>query len=249
MKKYGLVGFPLTHSFSKKYFTEKFQNENLFQCVYENFEIQNIRELIKLFVKEPELLGINITIPFKKEVIDMLDEIDPEAMKIGAVNTIKVNRVEGAIKLAGFNTDIIGFESSLGKQIANDHKQALILGTGGSSNAVAAALSKNGIESIKVSRDFSSEVLQYNQLTKEIILQHTLIINCTPLGMFPMIDFFPEIPYQHITRNHLLYDLIYNPEETVFLLKGKEMGAATKNGFEMLCIQAEASWKIWNEKE
>ena len=249
MKKYGLVGFPLTHSFSKKYFREKFQNENLFQCVYENFEIQNIRELIKLFVKEPELLGINITIPFKREVIDMLDEIDPEAMKIGAVNTIKVHRVEGAIKLAGFNTDVIGFESTLGKQITDKHKKALILGTGGSSNAVAAALSKNGIESIKVSRGFSSEVLQYNQLTKEIILQHTLIINCTPLGMFPSIDLFPEIPYQHITRNHLLYDLIYNPEETVFLLKGKEMGAATKNGFEMLCIQAEASWKIWNEKE
>ena len=247
MKKYGLVGFPLTHSFSKKYFTDKFQRENLFQCVYENFEIQDVGDFKNLFDKEPELLGINITVPYKKAVMNILNEIDPEAKKIGAVNTIKVTRTEGKTKLKGFNTDVIGFEISLRNGFVAQHKHALILGTGGSSNAIAAALFKMGIEYLKVSRNASSNIILYTQLSKEVISEHTLIINCTPLGMFPLIDLFPEIPYEYITEKHFLYDMVYNPEETVFLRKGKEMGAYTNNGFEMLCIQAEASWKIWNE--
>ena len=246
MKIYGLVGFPLTHSFSKRFFSEKFSNEKLADCSYVNFELQYINDLLLIIYDNIDVCGINVTIPYKETVLEILDEVEETAVMIGAVNTIKVIRNQKKISLKGFNTDYLGFEKSIQPLLKSFHLKALILGTGGSSNAIAFVLHKMGIPFRKVSR-LSSEVhLQYSELTPEVMLDYQVIINCTPLGMYPEIDSFPKIPYQALTAQHLLFDLIYNPEETVFLKKGKEHGAATKNGFEMLSIQAEHSWLIWN---
>jgi shikimate dehydrogenase len=239
---FGLTGYPLSHSFSKKYFTDKFRNEFLADCRYENFPLENISALPELIKAQPDLRGLNVTIPYKETVMPFLDELSDEAKQIGAVNCIKI----ASGKLKGFNTDYVGFLRSLKKKLKPHHAHALILGTGGSSKAVQYALSLQNISYRFVSRTKRENVFSYNELNKETMEQHTLIINATPLGMSPAINECPNIPYQLLSQKHLLFDLIYNPAETVFLQKGKVQGAAVMNGLEMLQIQADESWKIWN---
>lgn len=241
MRTFGLIGFPLTHSFSVKYFAEKFSREGITDCVYENFPIESIEEL-SLLLKQKELAGLNVTIPYKESVIEYLDELDPAADAIGAVNCIKF--VNG--KHIGYNTDVFGFQESLKKFLGEAKVTALILGTGGSSKAVSHALDDLGIPYHFVSRRKKAEWLTYHDLTADIIHEHQLIINTTPIGMFPLAEAKPELPYEFLTSSHYLYDLIYNPEETAFLHEGALLGSHTKNGLEMLYIQAEKNWEIWN---
>ena len=243
MKKYGLIGFPLSHSFSKKYFTEKFRSESIENVVYELFPLENIGMLQDLLNSEPLLHGLNVTIPYKQEVMKYLDILSPVVEEINACNCIKI--VEG--KLIGYNTDVIGFEKSLKKKLKIHHKNAIILGTGGAAKAVEFVLRKNGISYIQVSRNKSETAVSYEELTPEIISTHNLIINTTPLGMYPEIDAAPNIPYSCISKSHYLFDLVYNPSETLFLKQGRVLGADTENGADMLVDQAEASWEIWNE--
>jgi shikimate dehydrogenase len=250
MKKLGLIGYPLEHSFSKKYFTRKFKEEGLKNWKYELYPLVEIKKLPELLENEPELIGLNVTIPHKIAVIPLLDELDEEAIKTGAVNTIKIlnNSSLNRKYLVGYNTDIFGFEKSLVPLLKENHKNALILGTGGAAKAVKYVLQKLGIEYDFVSR---SDVFdfRYEDLNKSVIEEHSLIINTTPLGMHPETDKCPLIPFKYIGENHLLYDLIYNPEESLFLKRGKQQGAITKNGLEMLYLQAEKSWEIWNKNE
>jgi shikimate dehydrogenase len=237
-----LIGYPLAHSFSKKYFSEKFQRENILNCVYENFPLSRIEEFPQLIQSNPNLVGLNVTIPYKEQVIPFLDELDEAVEEIGAVNTIKVS----SRKLKGHNTDVFGFIHSIKNLIQPFHSSALILGTGGSSKAVAFGLKKMGIEFDFVSRNPDEKELRYEDLDDSVLHHYKIIINTTPIGMFPEVDVCPPIPYEYLTPSHLLFDLIYNPEETLFLKKGKEKQAATKNGLEMLQLQAEKSWEIWN---
>lgn len=248
-KLFGLIGFPLEHSFSRKYFTKKFQKENLTDCSYENFPLENISGFPSLIKSHPDLLGLNVTIPYKELVIPFLDELDETAKEVGAVNTIKIKPGSSArdvAKLQGFNTDVFGFMQSIMKLLQPGHTAALVLGTGGSSKAVAFGLQKMGIEFEFVSRNPDEKELRYEDLNKDVIRHYKIIINSTPLGLFPNTENFPPIPYEFITPSHLLFDLIYNPEETVFLQKGREMGALIKNGLEMLQLQADKSWEIWS---
>ena len=240
-RKFGLVGFPLTHSFSARYFTDKFNREGITDCVYENYPIESIEELPSL-IKQENLSGINVTIPYKESVIEYLDEIDSAADAIGAVNCIKIS--DG--KLTGYNTDVYGFRESLKKFIGDAKLKALILGTGGSSKAVAFALGQLNIPYQFVSRRKKAEWFTYIELTADIICEYQLIINTTPMGMFPKSEAKPKLPFEHLTPSHYLFDLIYNPEETQFLHQGKLHGSHTKNGLEMLHIQAEKAWEIWN---
>ena len=243
--KFGIIGKNISYSFSKKYFTKKFIQLKLNHYSYENFDIQSIDELPLILNKNtPSLKGINVTIPYKEEVFKYLDDIDEDAKTIGAVNTIKISN---NYKLKGYNTDVYGFEKSL-KPLLNNHiNKALILGTGGASKAIAFVLKKLEIEFKFVSRSpKNGQTISYSDVTNKIINNHHLIINCTPLGTFPEIENFPDIPYQYLTNKHLLYDLIYNPIETSFLSKGKEMGAVIKNGEQMLILQADKAWEIWN---
>ncbi|MBE7687626.1 shikimate dehydrogenase [Tenacibaculum finnmarkense genomovar ulcerans] len=244
-KMYALVGKNISYSFSKGYFTNKFKELGLEISEYVNFDIQSIEELsAKIKENKTTLKGMNVTIPYKLDVFNFLDEIDKKARKIGAVNTIKISK-KG--KLIGFNTDVYGFKKSLKPLLKNYHKKALILGTGGASKAVAYVLKKLGITYYFVSRNpKGKKEVSYQSLSKEIIETHHLIINCTPLGTHPNIKDCPDIPYQFIGKKHLLFDLIYNPEITTFLSKGQEKNAAIKNGLEMLEQQAEKAWKIWN---
>lgn len=248
MKLYGLIGFPLQHSFSAKFFNKKFQQEGI-DATYLNFEIEHIHELRRILVFNPHLRGLNVTIPHKEAVIDFLDDVSPSTKKIGAVNVIKIERGYGdtyGYKLKGFNTDYIGFKNSISPLIhPNIHDRALVLGTGGASKAVCYALETLDIEWTYVSRTPRNGGFTYNTLTSDIIADHKIIINTTPLGTFPNIEDFPNIPYQSLTPQHLVYDLVYNPAETAFLRKGREMGATTKNGEEMLELQALAAWGIW----
>lgn len=245
MKQYGLIGEKLGHSFSKRFFTEKFEKESI-DAKYDLFELANIDMIADLFT-EKKPCGLNVTIPYKEQVIQYLDDIDQEAKEIGAVNTIQFRNVNGKITKKGYNTDVIGFRDSLLPLLKEHHKKALILGTGGASKAVAFVLGKLGIEYKYVSRRAAEGSFTYGDLTQEVMAEYTVIVNSTPVGMFPKVDAAPEIPYQYITGKHLLYDLIYNPEETLFSKKGKEQGATTKTGLDMLYGQALASWKIWNE--
>ena len=238
MKLFALIGHPLGHSFSKAYFTEKFKREKLDAC-YENYDLESIELLPQLIEQRPDLCGFNVTIPYKEAILPYLDEIDPEAEAVGAVNTVKV-MADG--KLVGFNTDIIGIEVCLGPVIAS----ALILGTGGASKAVQYVLKKRHLPYYLVSQDPHKGNFTYETLTPEVIQSHLLIINATPVGMAPHINEAPAIPYEAITSQHILFDLIYNPEETLFLRNGREHGATTMNGLAMLHAQAEASWMIWN---
>ena len=245
MKQFGLIGYPLSHSFSKGYFAEKFAKENIVDCKYDVFPLEKIEDFVELCNDKKNLIGLNVTIPYKEKIIPFLDELDETAANIGAVNTIKFSNG----KKIGYNSDAYGFEMSLKPFLKPYHKQALILGTGGASKAVEYVLRKLGISFQYVSRTKSEKTISYEELLTNYDLRlTTLIINTTPIGMYPNIDTAPDIPYKVITDKHLLYDLIYNPEETLFLKKGKQRGAGTKNGLEMLYLQAERSWQIWNSQ-
>lgn len=247
MDKYGLIGYPLKHSFSISYFNEKFQSENI-DAEYVNFEIPRIEDFPEVVAENINLRGLNVTIPYKEQVIPYLDELDPDTAKIGAVNVIKIIRQGKAkVKLIGYNSDIIGFTQSIEPLLQPQHKKALILGTGGASKAVYHGLANLGVESLYVSRSKRGKgIVTYADLTPEIMAEHTVIVNCTPVGMYPKVDFCPDIPYELLTPDHLLYDLLYNPDETLFMKKGKEKGATVKNGLEMLLLQAFAAWEIWH---
>lgn len=247
MKVFGLIGFPLTHSFSQKYFTEKFRRELIQNVHYENFEIKNIDDLPALMETYPDLHGLNVTIPYKQAVMRYVDELDYSARKVGAVNVLKINSDR---KMIGFNSDYYGFRASLETWLEGRLSgiSALVLGTGGASRAVKAVLEDSNIAYKTVSRDMAKGDFIYYDLMEnpQIIDNHTLIINTTPLGMFPQMNEAPQLPYDRFNSNYFLYDLIYNPEETLYLKKGKETGANIKNGMEMLILQAEKSWEIWN---
>ena len=247
MKKYGLIGFPLGHSFSIDFFNRKFREENI-DAEYINFEIRNVGEL-KLILKEnSDLGGLNVTLPHKVEVMDLLDDIDDTARLIGAVNVIVFRKSAfGRTKLKGYNSDIVGFTQSIKGLLKPSHQRALILGTGGSSKAVYYGLKQLGVEPTFVSRTAQDLCITYNELTRAAMNDYTVIINATPIGMYPNAHQCPDIPYQWLTPNHLLYDLLYNPEETLFMQKGKARGATVKNGLEMLLLQAFASWELWNK--
>jgi shikimate dehydrogenase len=287
MDIYGLIGYPLGHSFSISYFNEKFQNENI-NARYVNFEIPNIEDLREVLDSNPDLKGLNVTIPYKQKVIPYLDEVSPEARAIGAVNVIRITRPDSAafstdkpsstqrpviqnhtdrpvLKeltnrpiLKGFNSDIIGFMDSIRPLLQPHHKRALVLGTGGASKAICHGLERLGLEWRYVSRHRSATVLgdsvavesfTYSDITPALLADYTVIVNCTPLGMYPKVDAAPTIPYAALSPRHLLYDLVYNPEVTQFMREGRRFGATVKSGLEMLHRQAVASWKFWNEQD
>lgn len=241
MKRYGLIGYPLSHSFSQKFFTEKFEKLGINDCTYENFSLKSIDELNDLLRQSPGIEGLNVTIPYKEKVIPFLYYRNDVVKEIGACNCIKIT---GGM-LSGYNTDVIGFENSLLPQLQPHHKKALVLGTGGAAKAIHYVLKKLGIAFKKVSRTPQKDQLSYEQVTAALLKEYLLIINTSPVGMYPEIDAFPPLPYDAITPLHYLFDLIYNPPKTVFLQKGESKGASIKNGQEMLEIQAEESWKIW----
>lgn len=241
IENFGLIGKDISYSFSKKFFTQKFINEGLNNCSYENYDINSISELLEV-INDTKIKGLNVTIPYKESVIELLNHIDPIAKKIGAVNTIKIDKQN---KLLGYNTDYIGFKQSLESNISNQ-KRALILGTGGASKAIVYALKTLNIKTLLVSRKKREESINYEDISNQVIKDHTIIINCTPLGTYPNIEECPKIPYQYITERHLCYDLIYNPIKTKFLILSEKEGASIINGNEMLENQAIESWKIWN---
>jgi shikimate dehydrogenase len=246
MRKFGLIGYPLGHSFSKKYFTEKFLKEHVQDCLYENYPLSNIDQLKNLISEEPDLCGFNVTIPYKSAIISMLDSISPEAGEIGAVNVVKIKRVEGLVKLHGFNSDITGIRESLMSFSPNEINSAIVLGSGGSSRAVCFVLKNLGIKTTIVSRSRKTGTIRYDELSAELISKAGLIINTTPLGMFPDVDSKPDINYKILSKNHILFDLVYNPEMTLFLRMGAEQGCTVINGIKMLHSQAEKAWEIWN---
>ena len=247
MQLFGLIGYPLGHSFSVPYFKQKFEDEGI-DAEYRNFPLEQISDFEKLVKREPKLVGLNVTVPYKQKIIPYLDALNPTARSIGAVNTIFFCRKEGRLSLLGYNSDVLGFERSLKEHLKEKHKLALVLGSGGSSKAVIHVLDGLGIPFQIVSRKMGEGLLSYDQLDREIMETHSLIINTTPLGMHPKIDSYPEIPYEMITPRHLLFDLVYNPEKTRFLSIGQEQGASIINGSDMLVYQAEGSWEIWNKK-
>lgn len=241
-KQYGLLGKNIDYSFSRGYFASKFKKDGKNHCSYDNFDLQDKNDIPEL-LKRNDLSGLNVTIPYKKEVIPHLDTISPQAQAVGAVNTICWDK-DG--KTTGHNTDVFGFEKSLKEQQATIPKAALILGSGGAAAAVAFVLNKNNCSFQVVSRTPKKGQISYDQLDKELMEQHHLIVNTTPLGTYPKIENTPPIPFTYITDAHLLFDLIYNPEETLFLKQGLKMGAAIKNGYDMLAYQAEKAWELWN---
>lgn len=248
MDTYGLIGFPLKHSFSSKFFTEKFAKENI-DAEYLNFEIEDILQVREVVIFNQHLRGFNVTIPYKEQIIPFLDEITPEAQKVGAVNTVKVERTYANMyfyRLVGYNTDYIGFKTSIQPLIQPGiHEKALILGTGGASKAVRQALEDMDIGWRYVSRTPAENRLTYDELSPEILSEYKIVVNTSPVGTFPDIRESPDIPYELLTPRHLLYDLVYNPSETLFLKKGRQQGATVKNGAEMLELQALAAWEIW----
>ena len=247
MQKYGLIGYPLGHSFSRNFFNQKFEAENI-DAQYLNFELPTIKDFKSVLKENPELHGMNVTIPYKEQVISYLDDLDDDARQIGAVNVIKFAKGRfGKTKLIGYNSDVIGFKQSIEPLLNDSHKYALILGTGGASKAVRRGLEQLGIESTFVSRTKKENCLTYDELTPEVMAKYTVIVNTTPLGMFPNVDECPNIPYDQLTPAHLLYDLLYNPDETLFMAKGKAQHAVVKNGLEMLLLQAFAAWEIWQK--
>ena len=244
MNRFGLIGYPLGHSFSQQYFNNKFKTENLNDCFFELFPIENIASFPELLSTYNDLKGLAVTIPYKETIINFLTSIDEAASEIGAVNCIKIS----SQKIIGFNTDVIGFENSIKPILKTHHKKALILGTGGGSKAVQFVFKKLGIEFLLVSRTKNNQHIKYQEINEMICNEYNIIVNATPVGMNPQIDVCPEIPFQFLNEKHLFFDLIYNPAETLFLKKGKELGAQTKNGHEMLITQAEANWKVWNQQ-
>ncbi|MHA7943340.1 shikimate dehydrogenase family protein [Formosa sp. 3Alg 14/1] len=244
MNKLGLVGKQISYSFSNSYFKQKFEDLKITDTTYQNFDLDNISEFPSIFTNHPEVKGLNVTIPYKEQVIPFLDKLDKKAKKIGAVNTIKVTK-KG--KLIGSNTDYYGFKKSIEPYLKPYHNHALILGTGGASKAIAFALKKLKIKFKYVSRSpKNDQTISYDALTSEVVDTYKVIINCSPVGTFPNVEDCPNIPYQLLTDEHLLFDLIYNPSETTFLRKGREQKATTLNGLKMLVYQAEKAWKIWN---
>ncbi len=244
MKQLGLIGYPLTHSFSEKYFSDKFRDEQISGYRYQTFPIETIEKLPEV-LNHADLIGLNVTIPYKEQVIPFLDEADDIARQIGAVNTIKITHRSGKMHLAGFNTDAYGFSKSLYPHLLPGHKHALILGSGGASKAIQFVLKDLGIEYKIVSRQDSGNTIGYKDLCLPLARKYLIIINTTPLGTYPDVNTFPDIPYDLLTENHLLYDLVYNPAKTKFLKLGQQKGAQIVNGYEMLKLQAEKSWEIW----
>lgn len=248
MRLLGLIGYPLGHSFSAGYFSKKFQNEEIIDCEYRNFPIEKIELIKKVIEQHSHLVGFNVTIPYKQQIIPFLQHLSDGAKAIGAVNTVKIYRYGGNLTLKGFNTDEYGFRESLAPHLEAYHNKALVLGTGGASKAVEYVLTELGIEYISISREPKDPKIKlYNQVDEQLVSTHKLIINTTPLGMFPDVDRCPDIPYKCLTSQHLLYDLVYNPEETLFMKRGKDFGAKTLNGLQMLQLQAEKAWQIWND--
>lgn len=268
MDKYGIIGYPLGHSFSRGFFTEKFAREGI-DAQYLNFEIPDVAMLKDVLRENLELRGLNVTLPHKQAVIPLLDELSDEAREIGAVNVIRIDPPRPSLKgrengdvversslplregwggsLKGFNSDIIGFTESIKPLLKPHHKKALVLGTGGASKAICVGLKRLGIEWKYVSRTPREGMMTYEDITAETLQAYTVIVNCTPVGMYPKVDEAPAIPYEHLTPKHLLFDCVYNPEDTLFLKRGRERGARGKNGLEMLHLQAIASWRFWNE--
>ena len=247
MKLFGLIGYPLGHSFSKKFFTEKFENENI-RAKYELYPLENISQFSHL-ISSVELTGLNVTIPYKELVIPFLNELDETAAEIGAVNVIKFIHKDDKLHLKGYNSDAIGFENAIRPFLKSYHNHALILGTGGASKAIDYTLRKSGVTTTFISRKSSPGILCYQDLNHQLMNDNLLIVNCTPLGMHPDTDHCPDIPYDLLGPQHLLYDVIYKPDETMFMKKGKASGAVTVNGLEMLYGQAVAAWEIWNSTE
>ena len=243
MRLFGIIGYPLSHSFSKKYFNEKFEKENLTDCFYETFPLKTIDEFPGLIRTKPELEGLSVTIPHKKNVLQYLDDTGNIPEGLDACNCIRVKNG----KLSGYNTDVIGFEKSLAPLLSSDHTHALVLGNGGAAAAVKSGLRRMGINFKIVSRTLHDDSdMTYAEVDKDLITSTLLIINTTPLGMMPAVETFPPIPYEYLTKRHLLFDLVYNPAKTKFLEKGEKQGALVKNGHEMLILQAEENWRIWN---
>lgn len=240
--RFGLIGRNISYSFSKGYFEKKFLELGLNQCSYENFDLQSIDQFPEAVLTQKEVMGLNVTIPYKQDIIPYLDEMDSEAALIGAVNTIKVSQG----KTKGYNTDAFGFKTALTPFLKTHHQKALLLGTGGASKAVLHTLKQCGIETTYVSRNPIENQFSYDQLDEAIIKEHTLIVNCSPVGTFPNVLDKPQLPYEHIGKDHLLFDLIYNPEKTAFLKAAEAQGAQICNGYQMLVHQAEKAWEIWN---
>lgn len=247
MKQFGLIGYPLGHSFSKNFFNEKFHSEDI-NAEYLNFEIPTIEDFPKVIATHPNLAGLNVTIPYKEKVISYLDEVDKDAAAIGAVNVIKFVTQKGKTALKGYNSDVMGFTQSIEPLLEKHHTRALILGTGGASKAINYGLHKLGLETLFVSRNKNNDhTITYDEITPELMDEYKVIVNCTPVGMYPKADQCPNIPYQCLSPKHLLYDLLYNPDTTLFMKKGEDQGAIVKNGLEMLLLQAFGAWEIWNQ--
>jgi shikimate dehydrogenase len=244
MKQYGLIGFPLSHSFSKNYFEKKFAAEGITNCTFTNFELKSIEEIEAMLAEQKELHGFAVTIPYKKKILHYLFDATDEVKQMIACNCVKI--IGG--KLYGYNTDVVGFEQSLVKKLQPHHTQALVLGTGGAAQAVTFVLKKLGIHFLFVSRDGvgKKNTIAYSQITPALLQHNTLIINTTPLGTYPNIQHYPSLPYDALTPKHFLYDLVYNPTQTIFLQKGLQQNATIQNGYDMLVIQAEENWKIWS---
>lgn len=248
-KEYGIIGNPLAQSASPAFFNKKFADEKI-DAEYLPFELENIEQLPQMLKEHPNLCGFNVTIPYKVQIMKYLENMSDEATGINAVNVVKVKRdSNGKPQLYGYNSDVIGFSRSIAPLLSSTDKKALVLGTGGASKAIKYALKKLGIETLSVSRKANEEAISYQDITPEIIATHTIIVNCTPLGMVGHgVDQCPDIPYNQLTSNHILYDIVYNPENTLFLQKGRAAGARTKSGYEMWYLQALASWEIWNKE-
>jgi shikimate dehydrogenase len=246
MRKFGLIGYPLSHSFSKKFFTEKFRDEQIDRCEYELYPIENIDLFADLLANDQELTGINVTIPYKVQVLPFLDEMDEAAKEIGAVNCISIQKNGIERKLVGYNTDAYGFEESLKPLLETHHRKALIFGDGGAAKAIKYVLNKLGISYLVVTRKPTSDSILYDAVDEALLLEYTVLVNTTPLGMSPHIDTYPDIPYQYLTEKHVGYDLVYNPDRTFFLKQIADKGGKVKNGLEMLHLQAIRSWEIWN---
>ena len=249
MNTYGLIGYPLGHSFSRKFFTEKFAKEGI-DAQYLNFEIPSIEEFPNIIKNNPTLKGLNVTIPYKQQVMQYLDDISEEAKAIGAVNVVKcqLSTVNCQLHLTGYNSDVIGFVESIKPLLKPHHKKALILGTGGASKAIRYGLEKKlGMKTLFVSRSAREGMITYEEVTAEVLKEYEVIVNCSPVGMYPHVDECPALPYEALNENNLLYDLVYNPLETLFMKKGAAQGATVKNGLEMLHLQAIASWDFWEK--
>ena len=249
MNTYGLIGYPLGHSFSRKFFTEKYAKEGI-DAQYLNFEIPSIEEFPNIIKNNPTLKGLNVTIPYKQQVMQYLDDISEEAKAIGAVNVVKcqLSTVNCQLHLTGYNSDVIGFVESIKPLLKAHHKKALILGTGGASKAIRYGLEKKlGMKTLFVSRSAREGMITYEEVTAEVLKEYEVIVNCSPVGMYPHVDECPALPYEALNENNLLYDLVYNPLETLFMKKGAAQGATVKNGLEMLHLQAIASWKFWEK--